>query len=74
MDRFKERKNDVDGKEQYRVEISNRFAAFENFNSEVDAKRAKLQWLQDASEINRYNLKNIKRASRRHVGNKRGNI
>jgi hypothetical protein len=32
--------NDVDGKEQYRVEISNRFAALENLDSEVDINRA----------------------------------
>jgi hypothetical protein len=37
MDRFNLKKlNDVEGKEQYRVEISNRFAALENLDNEVD--------------------------------------
>jgi hypothetical protein len=32
--------NDVEGKEQYRVEISNRFAALENLDTEVDVNKA----------------------------------
>jgi hypothetical protein len=90
--------NEVDSKEQYRVEISNRFAAIENVKSELyingawktirenikisakdslgyyelkkhkprfdegcsklldQRKHAKLQWLQDPSEINGDNL------------------
>jgi hypothetical protein len=32
--------NEVEGKEQYRIEISNRFTALENLDTEVDIKRA----------------------------------
>jgi hypothetical protein len=32
--------NEVEGKEQYRVEISNRFAALENLDTEVDVNKA----------------------------------
>jgi hypothetical protein len=32
--------NEVEGKEQYRVEITNRFAALENLDAEVDINRA----------------------------------
>jgi hypothetical protein len=95
--------NEVEGEEQYRVELSNRFAALENLDDEVDInrasetitentkilakeslgcyelkkhklwfderwtklldqrKQAKLQWLQDPSEINGDNLNNIRR-------------
>jgi hypothetical protein len=36
MERFNLKKlNEVEGKEQYRVEISNRFAALENLDTEV---------------------------------------
>jgi hypothetical protein len=28
--------NEIDGKEQHQVDISNRYAAFENFDTEVD--------------------------------------
>ena len=31
--------NEVEGKEQYRVEISNRFAALENLHTQVDINR-----------------------------------
>jgi hypothetical protein len=31
--------NEVDGKEQYQVEISNRFTASENLDAEVDINR-----------------------------------
>jgi hypothetical protein len=34
-------------------------------------KQAKLQWLQDPSEINRYNLNNIRREASRHFRNKK---
>jgi hypothetical protein len=41
MERFNLKKlNEVEGKEQYRVEISNRFAALENLDAEVDINRA----------------------------------
>lgn len=102
MERFNLKKlNEVEDKEQYRVEIKNRFAALKNLDTEVDVnkawetirekiktfakkslgnyelknhkpwfdegctklldqrKQAKLQWLQDPSEINRDNLNNI---------------
>jgi hypothetical protein len=40
MERFNLKKlNEVDGKEQYWVEISNRFPALENSDAEVDIKR-----------------------------------
>jgi hypothetical protein len=95
MERFNLGKlNEVEGKEQYRVEVSNRFAALEHLDAEVEInsawemireninisakeslgycelkkhrpwfneacpklvyqrKQAKLQWLQDPSEIN----------------------
>jgi hypothetical protein len=32
--------NEVEGKEQYRVEISNRFTSLENLDTEVDINRA----------------------------------
>ncbi|PNF33805.1 hypothetical protein B7P43_G10012 [Cryptotermes secundus] len=100
MKRFNLKKlNEVESKEQYRVEISNRFTALENLDTEADVnkawetirenikisakeslgycelkkhkpwfddgcsklldqrKQAKLQWLQDPSELNRDNLK-----------------
>jgi hypothetical protein len=41
MERFNHKKlNEVEGKEQYRVDISNRFAALENLDTEVDINRA----------------------------------
>jgi hypothetical protein len=40
MERFNLKKlNKVEGKEQYRVEISNRFAALENLDTEVDVNK-----------------------------------
>jgi hypothetical protein len=100
MERFNPKKlKEVEGKEQYRVEISNMFVALENLDTEVDVnkaletirerikisakeslgyyelkkqkawfdegcselldqrKQAKLQWLQDSSEIHVDNLK-----------------
>jgi hypothetical protein len=41
MDRFNLKKlSEVQGKEQYRVEISNRFAALENLDTEGDVNKA----------------------------------
>jgi hypothetical protein len=41
MERFNLKKlNEVEGKEQYCFEISNRFAALENLGTEVDANKA----------------------------------
>jgi hypothetical protein len=40
MERFKPKKlNEVEGKEQYRLEISNKFTALENLDTEVDINR-----------------------------------
>jgi hypothetical protein len=40
MERFNLKKlNEVEGKAQYRVEISNRFAALDNLDTEVDINR-----------------------------------
>ncbi|PNF37844.1 hypothetical protein B7P43_G08371, partial [Cryptotermes secundus] len=122
MERFNLKKlNKVEGKEEYCVEISNRFAALENSDTEVDVnkawetnrenlifhirenikmsakesldyyepkkhkpwfdegcsklldhrKQAKLQWLQDPSELNGNNLNNIRRETSRHFRNKK---
>jgi hypothetical protein len=41
LERFNLKKpNEVEGKEQYRVEIPNRFAALENLDTEVHINRA----------------------------------
>jgi hypothetical protein len=41
MERFNLKKlKEIDGKEQYRVEISHRFAALENLDADVDINRA----------------------------------
>jgi hypothetical protein len=41
MERFNLKKlNDVEGKEQFRVEVSNRFAAFEDLDTEVKINSA----------------------------------
>jgi hypothetical protein len=41
MDRFSLKKlNDVEGKEQFRVEVSNRFAALEDLAAEVEINSA----------------------------------
>jgi hypothetical protein len=105
--------NKVEGKEQYRVEISNRFEAFEDLNPEVEfnsvwemirentnisakekrgyfefkkhkpkldegcsklaeeRKQAKLQRLQDPSEINGENLNNVRCEASRYFRNKK---
>jgi hypothetical protein len=48
MERFSlKTSNEVEGKEQYRVEISNRFAALENLDSEVDVNKT---WDQNAGQ------------------------
>jgi hypothetical protein len=40
MERFNLQKlNELEGKEQYRVQISNRIAAFENLDTDVDISR-----------------------------------
>jgi hypothetical protein len=113
MERFNlEKLNEVEGKEQYRVEVSNRYAALEDLNAKVEInsawemirenikisaeeslgycelkkykpwfdeacsklvdqrKQAKLQWLQDPSEINRDNLRIVRRDSSRYFRNK----
>jgi hypothetical protein len=61
--------NETEGKEQYFVEILNRFAALGNLDAEVEIYRAleaKLQWLQDPGD----NQNNIKQASR-HLRNEK---
>jgi hypothetical protein len=41
MERFNLKKlNEIEGKEQYRVEISTRFAALESLDTEVDVNKA----------------------------------
>jgi hypothetical protein len=58
MERFNLKKvNEVEGKEQYRVEVSNRFAALEDLDAEVEINSS---W-----ETIRENIKNFsKRDSR----------
>jgi uncharacterized protein YaaR (DUF327 family) len=113
MDRFNLKQlNEVEGKEKYRIEVSNWFAALEDLDTEVEIntiwetirenikisakeslgyyelkkhkpwfdegcpklldqrKQAKLQWLQDPSEINGDNLNNVRREASRHFQNK----
>jgi hypothetical protein len=42
MDRLNLKKlNEVEGKERYRIEISKRFAALENLDTEVDVNKAR---------------------------------
>jgi hypothetical protein len=104
--------NKVEGKEQFRVEVSNRFAALQDLDTEVEInsawktirenikisakgcvgyfelkkhkpwfnkecaillderKRAKFQWLQDPSEVNRNNMSNVSREPSRYFRNK----
>jgi hypothetical protein len=66
MERFNLKKlNEVEGKEQYRVEISNRIAAFENLDTEVNINR---EWetnrgnniISDKENLNYYELKKRK--------------
>jgi hypothetical protein len=114
MQRFNLKKlNEVEGKEQYRVEVSNRFATLEDLDAELQInsawemiretikisakeclgycdlkkhkpwfdeecsklvdqrKQAKLQWLQDPSEINGNNLKIMRREASRYFRNKK---
>jgi hypothetical protein len=116
MERFNLKKLDeVEDREQYQIEIlvSNRFAALENLDDDVDInrawetireninisakaslgyhelkkhkpgfdkgcsklldqrKQAKLQWLQDPSEINGGNLNNIRREASSHFRDKK---
>jgi hypothetical protein len=114
MERFSLKKlNEVDSKEQDQVEISNRFAAFENSDDGVDInraletirenikisakeglgyyklkkdkpwfdagcskllyqrKQAKLQWLQDSSQINGVSLNDVRCEASRNFRKKR---
>jgi hypothetical protein len=114
MERFNLKKfNEVEGKEKYCVEVSNRFAALQDLDAEVEIntiwetirenitisaketlgyygpkqykkwfvegcselsdqkKHAKLQWLQDPSEINEDNQNNVRRETSRHFRNKK---
>jgi hypothetical protein len=114
MERFNHKKlNEVEDKEQYHVEVSNRFAALKDLDAEVEInsawemirenikilakknlgycelkkhkpwfdqacsklvdqrKQAKLQWLQDISEINGDNLKIVRREASRYFRNKK---
>jgi hypothetical protein len=114
MERFNLKKlNEVESKEQFDVEVSNRFAALEDLDTEVEInsawemirkninisakeslgcfevkkhkpwfneecsklldqrKQAKLQWLQDPSEINGINLNNVRCEARRYFRNKK---
>jgi hypothetical protein len=105
--------NHIEGKEQFCVEVSDRFAALEDLNAEVEinsaweiirenikvsakeslgyyelkkhkpwfdqacsklvdqTKQAKLQWLQDPSEINGDNLKIVRCEASRYLRNKK---
>jgi hypothetical protein len=108
MQRFNLKKlNEVEGKERYRAEVSNRFASLEYLDAEVERikenniisakeslsyselkkhkpwfdkgcsklldqrQQAKLQWLQDPSEINGDNLNNVRSEASRHFRNKK---
>jgi hypothetical protein len=114
MEKFNLKKlNEVEGKEKYCVEVSNRFAALEDLDTEVEIntiwvmirenvnisekeslgyyelkqhkpwfneeysklldqrKQAKLEWLQDPSEIKGDNLNNVKREASRHFRTKK---
>jgi hypothetical protein len=115
MERFNLKKlNEVEGKEQYCVEVLNRFAALEDLDAEVEInsawetirenikisakervgyfelkkhkpwldegcskllvqrKYAKLQRIQDPSEINGANVNNLRREASRYFKNKKG--
>jgi restriction endonuclease S subunit len=114
MERFNlEKLNEIEDKEEFRVEVSNRFAALKDLDEEVEInsawemirenikisakeslgyfelkkhkswfyeecsnildqrKQAKLQWLQDLSEINGDNLNNVRRDASRYFRNKK---
>jgi hypothetical protein len=114
MERFNHKKfSEVEGKEKYHIEVSNRFAALEDLDAEVEInsawemvrenitisakeslgyfelkkqepwldercselldprKQAKLQWLQDPSEINGDNLNNVRCEASRCFRNKK---
>jgi hypothetical protein len=109
MERFNFKElNEIEGKEQFLVEVSNRFATLDDFDAEAEInsdwetirekikisdkeilgyfelmndkpwfdegcsklldqrKKLKLQWLQDPSEINGDNLKNVRREESRY--------
>jgi hypothetical protein len=114
MERFNLKKlNEVEGKGKYHIEVSNRFAALEDSDAEVEIdsawerirnntivsakeslgyfelkknkpwfdegcsklldekKQAKLQWLENPSEISGDNLNNVIREASRHFRNKK---
>jgi hypothetical protein len=114
IERFNLKKlNDVEGKVQFHVEVSNRFVASEDLDAEVEInsawetirenitfsakeslgyfelkkrklwfdegcstvldqrKQAKLQWLQDPSEINGDDLNNVRHEASRYLRNKK---
>jgi hypothetical protein len=116
IERFNLKKlNEVECKEQYQVEISDRFAALENLDDDVDInsawetvrenikisgkeslgyelkkdkplsdkgcselldqrKQAKLQWLQDPSQISGDNINSIRHEASQHFRNKKKGI
>jgi hypothetical protein len=58
MERFNLKQlNEVEGKEQYRVEISNRFAVLENLHTEVDMNRA---WENSYKEYEHFNQREVR--------------
>jgi hypothetical protein len=113
MERFDLKKlNDIEGNEQFCVEVSNRLSPLEDLDTEVEMnsawetireniktsaeslgyfefkkykpwfdegcsklldqrKEAKLEWLQDPSEINGDNLNNVRREASKHFRNKK---
>jgi hypothetical protein len=61
--------NEVEVKEQYRVEISNRFAALENLDIEEDVNKDS-ETTTEYNEINGDNVNNIRHEASRHLRNK----
>jgi hypothetical protein len=117
LERFGLKKlDDIEVKEKYQVEISNRFAALESLDESFDInnawesvreniktsakenlgyqklkhnkpwfddecsklidqrKQAKLHWLQSSSQINGYNLQNLRRETTRTFRTRKGNM
>jgi predicted metalloprotease len=72
MERFNLKKlHEVESKEQY-VEVSYKFAALEDLDTEVEAIR--ISRLQDPSKINGDNLNNVRHEASRHFRNKKRRI
>jgi hypothetical protein len=88
MERFEPKKvKDVKVKQQYKIKVSNRFAASENSGGNLNnsvaqrvqtedqtsAKRGqvRLQRLHDPSQINGHNLNNVRREARKHFRKKK---